>query len=158
MSLIRPHVRILAEGLDFPEGPAFDSQSRLWFVELKGGNICRLDGEKVVRIPTGGNPSGLAVGAGSRFWFVMPFKIRYARLSPLGDIRDRFAPSGRRTSGPARLISAFDRVGNLLFTCGGIEMGRRMDAVCCLSPDKHVSKIADQLYFPNERSFCLRWL
>ncbi len=99
----------------FPEGPAFDSQSRLWFVELKG-NICRLDGEKVVRIPTGVIPMGWRVGPMIAFGFVMPFKICDIRVyDPRWETFETIcAQLDEPLNKPDDL--AFDRVGNLLFT------------------------------------------
>jgi sugar lactone lactonase YvrE len=37
-------ITIRASGLNFPEGPAIDSKGDIWFVEMKGGNVCRLRG------------------------------------------------------------------------------------------------------------------
>src|SRR5689334_10090947 len=34
-------IEVLAEGLDFSEGPAFTPDGELWCVELKGGNLVR---------------------------------------------------------------------------------------------------------------------
>lgn len=36
-------IKIPAMGLDFPEGPAFDSGDALWCVELKGGDLVRFE-------------------------------------------------------------------------------------------------------------------
>ncbi len=53
-------VRVLASGLDFPEGPAFDPQGDLWCTELLGGNLVRWREAEVLRIPVDGRPNGLA--------------------------------------------------------------------------------------------------
>jgi sugar lactone lactonase YvrE len=34
-------IKVLASGLKFPEGPAFDSRGGLWCVELKGAGLVR---------------------------------------------------------------------------------------------------------------------
>ena len=45
-----PAWRLLADGLDFPEGPAFAPDGSLWFVEYKGGRLVRLGGGQPERI------------------------------------------------------------------------------------------------------------
>jgi gluconolactonase len=37
-------IEIIAEGLQFPEGPAFDLERNLWCVELKGEGLVAFDG------------------------------------------------------------------------------------------------------------------
>jgi gluconolactonase len=54
-----PTGHLIAEGLNFPEGPAFDSRGRLWIVELKGGNLAFLEHGKLMRISVGGEPNGI---------------------------------------------------------------------------------------------------
>ncbi|NJO01721.1 MAG: hypothetical protein HC880_08535 [Bacteroidia bacterium] len=50
--------RVLAAGLDFPEGPLFDLSGNIWLVELKGGNLVEIRAGEVIRYPTGGSPNG----------------------------------------------------------------------------------------------------
>src|SRR5262245_42507834 len=61
-------INILAQGLDFPEGPAFAPDGGWWLVELKGGNLTRVAGGKLERFATDGappGPDGMAFGAAS---------------------------------------------------------------------------------------------
>jgi len=55
---------VLAEGLQFPEGPAFDRQGNLYVVEIRGGQIARItpEGERSVFAKTGGGPNGANFG------------------------------------------------------------------------------------------------
>ena len=75
--------QILAEGPNFPEGPAFDRRGRLWLVELKGGNLAFLENGKLTRIPVGGEPNGIAVDAQDRIVFCDAGNCSIRRHDPL---------------------------------------------------------------------------
>jgi gluconolactonase len=55
-------VETLVTGFDSPEGPAFDEQGRLYFVNWLSHSIMRIDADGVARefVNTGGIPAGLA--------------------------------------------------------------------------------------------------
>ena len=57
-----PAFRTLVTGLDSPEGPAFDAQGRLWFVNWLSSAVLRVGADGVARemVNTGGIPAGLA--------------------------------------------------------------------------------------------------
>ena len=57
-----PDFRTLVTGFDSPEGPAFDAQGRLWFVNWLSSAVLRLEADGVARevLNTGGIPAGLA--------------------------------------------------------------------------------------------------
>lgn len=48
---------VLASGLAFPEGPAFDRDGTLWCVEAKGASLVRLTPSGIERIVVGGATS-----------------------------------------------------------------------------------------------------
>jgi gluconolactonase len=56
--------RVIAEGLVFPEGPAFDRAGKLYAVELRAGRVSRIapGGRPEVFALTGGSPNGAAFG------------------------------------------------------------------------------------------------
>ncbi len=58
------NVRVVAEGLGFPEGPVACADGSVIVVELLGGRVsrCLPDGRKVVVAQVGGGPNGAAVG------------------------------------------------------------------------------------------------
>ena len=43
-------VELVAKGGQFLEGPLFDREGTLWLVEVLGGWLSRVDGDKVVRV------------------------------------------------------------------------------------------------------------
>jgi gluconolactonase len=55
---------VIATGLQFPEGPAFDRAGNLYVVEIGAGQITRIapDGAATVFAKTGGGPNGSAFG------------------------------------------------------------------------------------------------
>ncbi len=55
---------VIATGLKFPEGPAFDKEGALFFVELAGHRVSKIhtDGNPSVVAETEGSPNGLAFG------------------------------------------------------------------------------------------------
>lgn len=146
---LQPHV--IADGLRFPEGPAFASDGALWCVELKGGALVRVDPVSHVlkRIDVGGAPNGLTIDAYDRIWFTDSAQNAIRRYDPeerkCVTIADQV--DGAPLSKPNDL--AFDRVGNLVFTCPGESRTEPTGYVCVLRPDGSVEMIANELYFPN---------
>lgn len=58
-------MKILADGLGFPEGPVVAPDGSLLVVEIQAGNLTRIDprtGTKTVVAHTGGGPNGAAIG------------------------------------------------------------------------------------------------
>lgn len=58
------NVRVIAEGLQFPEGPVSLSDGSVILVEIVGGRVSRLwpDGQKTIVANVGGGPNGAAIG------------------------------------------------------------------------------------------------
>jgi len=87
--------KILATGMQFPEGPAFDHEGRLFVVELAAGQVTRLleDGTKSVAAKMGGSPNGLAFGP-DRYGYVCNGGGRWApEKSTGGDYGPGDSPS-----------------------------------------------------------------
>jgi len=146
-------IEILATGLAFPEGPAFDSLGTLWCVELKGGNLVRFEQGRLERIPTGGEPNGIAIGPHDEIWFCdagLCAVRRYTLATGKFDILASHV-NGEVLAKPNDL--AFDAAGNLVFTCPGKSETVPTGYVCCLGRDGSMKKIADGMYFPNGLAF-----
>lgn len=101
----------------------------------------------------GGRPNGLAVDASGRVWICDQGQRSVRRHDPASGetitIADQLdgAPLGR----PNDL--AFDQVGNLLFTCPNDARTAPVGYVCCLAPDGALTRVAQDLYFPNGLAF-----
>ena len=149
----RTQVDLLAEGLSFPEGPAFDPGGDLWFVEIQGGNLAHWGDGRVEQHPTGGAPNGLAFDADGRAWVcdagqnaIRRFDPHTAHWQTIADEID-----GQSLGMPNDL--AFDATGNLVFTCPGGSEDEPIGYVCCLRPDGSMTRIAEGLSFPNGLAF-----
>jgi gluconolactonase len=145
---------VLARGLAFPEGPAFDPFGNLWCVEMAAGMLWRRTAAgEVSRQFVDGRPNGIAIDAGGRIWFCDSGLNAIRRLDPaLGEVVTVVETvAGRRLDKPNDL--ALDGAGNLVFSCPGESRAEPTGYVCCLAPDGSVGVIADGLYFPNGLAF-----
>lgn len=151
MTAVKNH--LLAEGLNFPEGPAFDRRGRLWLVELKGGNLAFLENGKLTRIPVGGEPNGIAIDAQDRIVFCDAGNCSIRRHDTASGETITLADSvgGAPLFKPNDL--AFDPAGNLVFTCPGDSRTEPTGYVCCLQTNGEVRQVASGFYFPNGLAF-----
>jgi len=147
------NVKVLADGLDFPEGPAFDLEGNLWCTELGAGNLVRWSEGKVERIPTQGRPNGLSFDRQGRAWVCDSGQNSIRRYTPETGVWKTIVDNidGLPLQSPNDL--AFDRDGNLVFTCPNFADTRSTGYVCCLKPDQSIHKIAEGLYRPNGLDF-----
>ena len=148
--------RVLAAGLAFPEGPLFDGRGGLWCVELKGGGLVRLAADlsgPAERFPTGGAPNGLALGSDGRIYFTDSAMNAIRRFDPASGSIDTVVDScaGQALDGPNDL--AFDREGNLAFTCPGDSRVNPVGYVCLARRGGTCARIAEGLNFPNGLAF-----
>lgn len=145
--------QILAEGLAFPEGPAFAPDGSLWLVELKGGNLCRWSDGMLSRISVGGEPNGIAIDLQGRVVFCDASECAIRRHDPTNGVTETLAATleGKPLFKPNDL--AFDSAGNLIFTCPGDSRTEPTGYLAVLKPDGSVSRVASGFYFPNGLAF-----
>jgi gluconolactonase len=144
---------LLASGFDLPEGPAFAPDGTLWWVEVRGGNLVRFDDGTPVRIPTGGQPNGLAFDAVGLAWICDSGLNAIRCYDPAAELWQTRAThaAGQLLAGPNDL--AFDAAGNLVFTCPGDSRREPSGVIGCLRPNGKVEVVARGLYFPNGLAF-----
>ncbi len=149
----KTQTKLIEEGLDFPEGPAFDQANNLWLVELKGGNLVRISDGKLERFATDGNPNGIAIDPNGLIWFCDAGQKSIRTYDPIIGVFETKATqvNDEELSMPNDLV--FDSKGSLLFTCPGDSRKEPTGYVCALNKDGTVKKIADQMYFPNGLAF-----
>lgn len=140
---------VLADGLSFPEGPAFTPDEALWWVEIEGGRLGRWRDGRVDTVATGGRPNGLAVDGAGRLWICDAGERSIRRHDPsTGEtVTVADAIEGRPLGKPNDL--AFDAAGNLIFTCPNDARTEPDGYVCCLAPEGGLCRIAEGLFFPN---------
>lgn len=143
----------MAEGLKFPEGPAFDHRGRLWFVELQGGNLAFWAKGEITRVAVGGEPNGIVVDGEDRIVFCDAGNCSIRRYDPVTEEVITLADQvdGMPLFKPNDL--AYDAVGNLVFTCPGDSRTEPTGYVCVLGRDGGLRRIASGFYFPNGLAF-----
>ena len=143
--------KVIVSGLSFPEGPVFDFDGNLWFVEIKGGNLAKWDGRELERFDVDGSPNGATIDKQGMIWFCD---------SGRGEIR-MFDPGNRsfktlcnqtdtgiRLKRPNDLI--FDTTGNLLFSDHADGREEPVSTICVLPKDNDRAKvISNHKYFTN---------
>lgn len=153
---------VIAEGLRFPEGPAFDRDGNLFVVEIQGGQVSKIapDGATSVFAKTGGGPNGAAFGPDGQLYvcnnggFPGPDKEdgRVERIAPDGTVHVLLREvDGEPLNSPNDL--AFDADGNVYFTDpvwgqGGVA-GAPAGHVCFCSADGRAKRLHTGFQFPN---------
>jgi len=150
---------VFADGLDHPEGLAFDGDGDLW-AGGEAGQIYRIDARGRVReiACLGGFCLGLTFSAAGELW-VCNFK-RHALIRM--DRRGRVLASYERAAGRALRtpnFAVFDRSGDLYFSDSG-EWGKDDGHIYRLRPGGRTDEVAGPLAFPNGLSLSAdgRWL
>ncbi len=147
--------KCIISGLKFPEGPVFDFEGNLWFVEIKGGNLSRWDGEDLVRFDVNGTPNGATIDREGNIWFcdsgrgeIRIFNPRNQKFETVcNQTTDR-----KRLQRPNDLI--FDKEGNLLFSDHADGREDPISTLYVLPKGKNKAKvISENKYFTNGLAF-----
>jgi gluconolactonase len=139
---------VFADGLDHPEGLAFDREGNLWAGgEL--GQIYRIDSKRNVQVVAtlGGFNLGLTFSANQDL-YVCNFKLgALVRLDRSGNVLHSWERVGRyRLRTPN--FAVFDREGNLYFSDSG-EWHANDGFLFVLRPNGKIEQLLDRLAFPN---------
>jgi gluconolactonase len=148
---------VVATGLEFPEGPAFDRDGNLYVTEIQGGRISRIapDGTVELFADTGGGPNGAAFGPDGALYVCNNGGDELGwveRIAPDGTITRLFTEvDGRPLTSPNDL--AFDVHGNYYFTDpvpGRPEPGApQTGSVCFVDSEGNAKRLVGDLAFPN---------
>lgn len=152
--MAKDFLKLLCEGLSFPEGPLFDRDGNLWCVELKGNVLGCWNGESYRRVSTGGGePNGLAMDGKGRIYVCDTGKQSIRRYDPSAGDWETLVDSldGQPLGKPNDL--AFDNGGNLLFTCPNDGRTEPDGYLCAIRPDRSVKLVKDGMYFCNGLAF-----
>ena len=169
-------IELVAEGLEFPEGPIAMADGSIILTEIKGRRLTRVspDGRKETVVETGGGPNGAAIGPDGAIWITNNGgSFEWLDVNGLcipgptpashtGGMIQRFdlasgklttvydACEGRRLVGPNDLV--FDRAGGMWFTDHGCSTpeGRKYGGVYYARTDGGlISRQRDHLISPN---------
>lgn len=119
-------VKILAEGLEFPEGPIYLSDGSVLVVEIVGGRLTRVmpDGSKLTIANTGDGPNGAAIGPDGNVYVcnnggMTPDASHKGRVQKVdfstGEVTDLYTEcDGKPLTAPNDIV--FDESGGFWFT------------------------------------------
>lgn len=140
---------IILDDLNFPEGPCFDSKGNIWLVEKDAGNLVLVSDNDYKRYNVGGAPNGIAIDENDLVWFCDSKQNSIRAFDPISKTTATIV--NEYESGTLKMPNdlAFDRSGNLLFTCPGDTLEDNTGYICCLSTNKKLSKIFEGMYYPN---------
>lgn len=142
---------IIISDLRFPEGPVFDFEGNLWFVEIQGGNLSCWNGKNLVRYDVQGTPNGAAIDRQGNLWFCDSGRGEIRAFTPgtgnFSTICDS-TTEGQRLKRPNDLI--FDAGGNLLFSDHADGRTEPLSTICVLEKGTHAAKVVTSgKYFTN---------
>lgn len=150
-------MKILAEGLGFPEGPAWsEREQRLYFTDWQGNRILSWDGkciEHVFSPEPGGGPSGLGLSPEGNFWLSLYDARKLACYSSKGEALVEVTHyQGQPFRGVCDL--AVDSHGGVYFTDSGDFGGDWINGhpagmVYYLAPSGDLLRVDQDLCFPN---------
>lgn len=146
-------VTLLFSGLSLPEGPVFTRSGQIWCVEQDAsGLFCLHPDGHTERVHTGGRPNGLATSPDDWLWFCDSHQQAIRRIHPTTHIIETVVDllSEQPLDWPNDL--AFDRFGNLLFSCPG-KPGRNQLGYVAVWSDERTHIVADGLFYPNGLAF-----
>ncbi|HEY8617020.1 SMP-30/gluconolactonase/LRE family protein [Phenylobacterium sp.] len=167
---------LVAEGLQFPEGPIAMADGSVILTEIQGRRLTRIrpDGSRETVVETGGGPNGAAIGPDGAIWitnnggsFVWIERDGLTIPGPTppehaggmiqrydlttGELRTVYdSCDGKRLIGPNDLV--FDRQGGFWFTDHGCSTpdGRKFGALYYARTDgSHISRQRDHIISPN---------
>lgn len=142
---------LLAEGMAFPEGPAFDRDGNLFVVNMADGRIVKItpDGQVSEFVNTGGAPNGAAFDAKGHLFIADARLGSLLEITPDGTVTtfaDRCGDVAFRS--PNDLV--FDPHGNIYFTDpGGSSKENPIGRLYRVTPEGEVELFAEGYAFPN---------
>lgn len=149
--LMEPTVKTIVAQLEFPEGPVFDFDGNLWFVEIKGGNLSRWNGRTLDRFDVGGIPNGAMIDSCGNIWFCDSGRGEIRMFIPDSKTFETICDctiDGTRLIRPNDLI--FDAEGNLLFSDHADGRMEPLSTICVLPKgSNHAKVVSANKYFTN---------
>ena len=149
-------IKMLADGLNYPEGPTQDSEGNLYLVEFKNNNISKItpDGKVSTVAQVGVQNNGLIRDKEGNF-FVCDWK---GKAIYRVDIQGNISLIADKTSEGDSLRRpndfAWDNNGNLYFTDpGGLEPTRFLGGIHFIDKNHKIHRFAGELNFPNGLAF-----
>lgn len=146
-------MKIILDGIRFPEGPAFDRDQNIWIVEKDAGNLIFVRKGMAHRYAVGGAPNGIAIDERGLIWFCDSLQNSIRTFDPNTGATDTIVSkiNGMALKMPNDL--AFDQHKNLLFTCPGSRLDDGSGYICCLDSAGNLTIVHQGIYYPNGLAF-----
>lgn len=146
-------MKTLIEGLNFPEGPAFDLDGGIWLVEKNAGNLVYFYNNQYSRIFVDGHPNGIAIDSQGKIWFCDAKQNSIRQYDPVK--RNCITLAHEIMGIPLKMPNdlCFDPNGNLLFTCPGSNLKDGEGYICCLSREGTLKKVHTDMFYCNGLAF-----
>lgn len=148
-------INTIIPDLNFPEGPVFDFEGNLWFVEIKGGTLSRWNRTKLDRFDVDGTPNGAKIDRKGLIWFCDSGRGEIRTFDPCEKSFKSICSEttdGKRLIRPNDLI--FDKSGNLLFSDHADGREEPLSTICVLPKGETRAKIISRnKYFTNGLAF-----
>lgn len=142
--------RVIVSNLDFPEGPCFDKDENLYFVDCERGSVIEVLKTGVVTdVVNTGRPVAVIVGPDNDL-YVTECSLKSIVKVRKGGVVETVASEyqGKSFNGPNDLV--FDNKGNLYFTDPyGSSLQNRTGCLYRVSVNGKVSLVDSDLAFPN---------
>ncbi len=145
---MRSGIELVAEGFEFPEGPAFDAHGTLYITQCANGWISRIaGGETGDYVNSGGKPNGLAFDE-NVLWIAEAGTNQLLRYDGEELIEIASEWHGEPLQKPNDLV--FHPDGSIFMTGpGGSTEDTPIGKVYHVTPDGELTVVADGLAFPN---------
>jgi len=140
---------IILNDLNFPEGPCFDKEGDIWLVEKDAGNLVFISDHTTQRYFVEGSPNGIAIDHSGLVWFCDSKQNSIRTFDPISSATETIVSHYENQALKMPNDLTFDQKGNLLFTCPGDTLEDNTGYICCLTPEKQLSKIFEGMYYPN---------
>ncbi len=144
-----PSIELIADGFEFPEGPAFDADGVLYVTQLRNGWIARLDnGTWKQYVHSGGGPNGAAFDESNLLWIAEARTNQLLRYDGEDLVEIAAQWDGNPLQKPNDLV--FHPDGSIFMTGpGGSNADTPIGVVYHLSRQGDLRVVADGLAFPN---------
>ncbi len=142
-------MNVILDQINFPEGPCFDKNGDIWLVEKEAGNLIYIKNGISKRFKVDGAPNGIAIDANNLVWFCDSKQNSIRTFDPISQTTSTIVGYFENQALKMPNDLAFDRKGNLLFTCPGDSLEDNTGYICCLTPDKQLLKIFKGMFYPN---------
>ncbi|MGI5818226.1 MAG: SMP-30/gluconolactonase/LRE family protein [Armatimonadota bacterium] len=144
-----PDIELIADGLEFPEGPAFDADGTLYVVQLRNGWIARItDGGWEKYVDTGSRNNGSAFDESNALWIAAAGTNQLLRYDGQELVEIAGECDGSPLQSPNDLV--FHPDGSIFMTGpGGSSADTPIGVIYHVTRDGEIRVVADGLAFPN---------